>query len=166
MNLFSSVQLAPKDPIFGLTEAYMADQNPEKVNLGVGVYYTDDGKVPLLKAVIEAESEIFALKTKISSIEQSTKLEIRKSQELQAQNEKAMNIALDQFSVKFEEQNKLVAGVREELSKKFADQLVFSGLAFLALLIVFVILTKASTNKAMKQNLANWNSFQEHILKK
>ena len=52
MNLFSSVQLAPKDPIFGLTEAYVADQNPEKVNLGVGVYYTDEGKVPLLKAVI------------------------------------------------------------------------------------------------------------------
>ena len=114
----------------------------------------------------EAESEIFVLKTKISSVEQSTKDEIRKSQELQAQNEKAMNIALDQFSVKFEEQNKLVSGVREELSKKFAYQLVFSGLAFLALLIVFVILTKASTNKAMKQNLANWNSFQEHILKK
>jgi aromatic-amino-acid transaminase len=60
MNLFSSVQLAPKDPIFGLTEAYVADQNPEKVNLGVGVYYTDEGKVPLLKAVIEAEKEIVA----------------------------------------------------------------------------------------------------------
>ena len=60
MNLFSSVQLAPKDPIFGLTEAYVADQNPEKGNLGVGVYYTDEGKVPLLKAVIEAEKEIVA----------------------------------------------------------------------------------------------------------
>jgi predicted RNase H-like nuclease (RuvC/YqgF family) len=114
----------------------------------------------------ESEREIFALKTKISALEQNTKDEIRKSQELQAQNERAMNIALDQFSVKFEEQNKLVAGVREELSKKFADQLVFSGLAFLALLIVFVILSRASTNKAMKQNVANWNSFQEHILKK
>lgn len=114
----------------------------------------------------ENESEIFALKMKISKLEQTTKDEIRRSQELQAQNERAMNIALDQFSQKFEEQNKLVAGVREELSKKFADQLVFSGLAFLALLIVFVILTKSSTNKAMKQNVANWNSFQEHILKK
>ena len=38
MTLFSSVQLAPKDPIFGLTEAYVADQKPDKVNLGVGVY--------------------------------------------------------------------------------------------------------------------------------
>ena len=60
MNLFSSVQLAPKDPIFGLTEAYTTDQRPTKVNLGVGVYYTDEGKVPLLKAVLEAEREIVA----------------------------------------------------------------------------------------------------------
>ena len=60
MNLFSSVQLAPKDPIFGLTEAYTADQRPGKVNLGVGVYYTDEGKVPLLRAVLEAEREVIA----------------------------------------------------------------------------------------------------------
>jgi len=60
MNLFSSVQLAPKDPIFGLTEAYTADQRPDKVNLGVGVYYTDEGKVPLLRAVLEAEREVVA----------------------------------------------------------------------------------------------------------
>ena len=60
MNLFASVQLAPKDPIFGRTEAYTADQRPGKVNLGVGVYYTDDGKVPLLKAVLAAEQEVVA----------------------------------------------------------------------------------------------------------
>ena len=60
MNLFSSVQLAPKDPIFGLTEAYTADQRQGKVNLGVGVYYTDEGKVPLLRAVLEAEREVVA----------------------------------------------------------------------------------------------------------
>ncbi len=60
MNLFSSVQLAPKDPIFGLTEAYTADQRAGKVNLGVGVYYTDEGKVPLLRAVLEAEKEVVA----------------------------------------------------------------------------------------------------------
>ena len=60
MNLVSSVQLAPKDPIFGLTEAYTADQRPDKVNLGVGVYYTDEGKVPLLRAVLEAEREVVA----------------------------------------------------------------------------------------------------------
>ena len=43
--------MAPKDPILGVTEAYVADQNPKKVNLGVGVYYDDNGKVPLLECV-------------------------------------------------------------------------------------------------------------------
>lgn len=116
--------------------------------------------------VSDSESEIFALKTSISKLQETTQTEIRKAQELQAQNERAMNIALDGFSVKFEEQNKLVAGVREELSKKFADQMVFSGLAFVALLITFVILSKTATKKALQQNSANWNSFQEHMLKK
>jgi aromatic-amino-acid transaminase len=68
MNLFNSVQLAPKDPIFGLTEAYVADQRADKVNLGVGVYYTDEGKVPLLKAVIQAEEAIVAKRSPRSYI--------------------------------------------------------------------------------------------------
>ena len=51
----AAVQMAPKDPILGVTEAYVADQNPAKVNLGVGVYTDDNGKVPLLECVREAE---------------------------------------------------------------------------------------------------------------
>ena len=47
--------MAPRDPILGLTEAYNADKNPRKVNLGVGVYTGDDGKVPLLDCVRRAE---------------------------------------------------------------------------------------------------------------
>ena len=47
--------MAPADPILGVTEAYVADQNPKKVNLGVGVYYDDNGKVPLLECVKRAE---------------------------------------------------------------------------------------------------------------
>ena len=47
--------MAPKDPILGVTEAYVADQNPDKVNLGVGVYTDDEGKVPLLECVRRAE---------------------------------------------------------------------------------------------------------------
>jgi aromatic-amino-acid transaminase len=49
--------MAPSDPILGVTEAYVADQNPKKVNLGVGVYYDDNGKIPLLECVRHAESE-------------------------------------------------------------------------------------------------------------
>jgi len=53
----ASVPMAPADPILGVTEAYVADQNPRKVNLGVGVYYDDNGKIPLLECVRHAESE-------------------------------------------------------------------------------------------------------------
>jgi len=55
MTLFSAVELAPRDPILGLNEAFIADTRPEKVNLGVGVYTNDAGRVPLLRAVSEAE---------------------------------------------------------------------------------------------------------------
>ena len=59
-SLFSSVEMAPKDPILGLTETFLADQRPEKVNLGVGVYYDDQGKLPLLKCVQAAEQQMLA----------------------------------------------------------------------------------------------------------
>lgn len=55
MSLFSAVEMAPRDPILGLNEAFNADTNPAKVNLGVGVYFGDDGKIPLLAAVKTAE---------------------------------------------------------------------------------------------------------------
>ncbi len=54
-SMFSAVEMAPRDPILGLTEAFNADARPTKVNLGVGVYYDDKGKIPLLAAVREAE---------------------------------------------------------------------------------------------------------------
>ena len=54
-SLFASVDMAPRDPILGLNEQFNADPNPAKVNLGVGVYYDDNGKLPLLKCVAEAE---------------------------------------------------------------------------------------------------------------
>jgi aromatic-amino-acid transaminase len=54
-SLFANVEMAPRDPILGLNEAYNADTNPAKVNLGVGVYFGDDGKIPLLAAVKAAE---------------------------------------------------------------------------------------------------------------
>ncbi len=49
--------MAPADPILGVTEAFVADPNPKKVNLGVGVYTDDNGKIPLLECVRHAESE-------------------------------------------------------------------------------------------------------------
>jgi len=54
-SVFSSVDMAPRDPILGLTEAFNTDTRTTKVNLGVGVYYDDAGKLPLLRAVRTAE---------------------------------------------------------------------------------------------------------------
>jgi len=59
-SLLADVQMAPRDPILGLTELYVSDTNPSKVNLGVGVYYDDNGKVPLLDCVSRAEQQLVA----------------------------------------------------------------------------------------------------------
>ena len=60
MSLFSAVEMAPRDPILGLNEQFNADTNPNKVNLGVGVYFDDNGKLPLLQCVQAAETTMMA----------------------------------------------------------------------------------------------------------
>ena len=60
MSLFSAVEMAPRDPILGLNEQFNADPNPRKVNLGVGVYFDDNGKLPLLQCVQAAEKALMA----------------------------------------------------------------------------------------------------------
>ena len=54
-SIFSAVEMAPRDPILGLNESFAADSRPGKVNLGVGVYFDENGKIPLLEAVKRAE---------------------------------------------------------------------------------------------------------------
>lgn len=60
MSLLHAVQMAPSDPILGLNEQFAASTNPDKVNLAVGVYYGEDGKIPLLDCVKTAESKLAA----------------------------------------------------------------------------------------------------------
>lgn len=60
VSLFASVEMAPGDPILGLTEAYNADNRPGKVNLGVGIYYDEQGRIPLLDCVREVEQRLAA----------------------------------------------------------------------------------------------------------
>lgn len=60
-TLLSHVDLAPRDPILGITEAFNQDANPRKVNLGVGVYTDENGKVPLLECVRQAEAQLTAI---------------------------------------------------------------------------------------------------------
>ena len=58
MSLFTALAMAPRDPILGLTEQFNADTHPAKVNLGVGVYNDDSGKLPLLQCVAQAERQM------------------------------------------------------------------------------------------------------------
>jgi len=57
-NVLAHVEMAPRDPILGVTEAFVADKNPKKINLGVGIYYDDTGKVPVLECVRRAERDM------------------------------------------------------------------------------------------------------------
>jgi predicted RNase H-like nuclease (RuvC/YqgF family) len=120
----------------------------------------------LVRRIADLESSIFVLKTELKASQEAVKVEIKRGLEIQAQNERAMNLALDGFAEKFEKQNETVKGVQEELSKKFNDQMLMSALGFVALVIIFTIASRSSTQKALKQNVANWNAFQEHLLKK
>ena len=58
--MFTSVSMAPRDPILGLNEEFASSQHPNKVNLGVGVYFDDNGKLPLLQCVQEAEKKLMS----------------------------------------------------------------------------------------------------------
>jgi aromatic-amino-acid transaminase len=58
VSFFANVQQVPGDPILGLTEAYNADTRPTKVNLGVGIYYDESGRIPLLAAVKQIEQQL------------------------------------------------------------------------------------------------------------
>ena len=118
-------------------------------------------------------NEVSALRAKnselqgqLSGMQEKVSAEITRSQELQAQNERAMNLALDEFKKKFEEQNKTVEGVQASLDDKFNKQLIFFVLGLVLFVIIAMVMTKSATQKGLKQAQANWNEFQEHILKK
>ena len=106
------------------------------------------------------------LQSQLSGMQEKVSAEITRSQELQAQNERAMNLALDEFKKKFEEQNKTVEGVQASLDDKFNKQLIFFVLGLVLFVIIAMVMTKSATQKGLNQANANWNELQEHILKK
>jgi len=59
-SVFADVELVPGDPILGLTDLYNADPRADKANLGVGIYYDEAGRIPLLPSVAEVEKRLAA----------------------------------------------------------------------------------------------------------
>jgi len=118
------------------------------------------------RKIVDLEALILVLKGELQNTKEEVKSELIRGQELQAQNESSLNIALDEFSKKFEQQNETVKGVQDELNRKFDNQMIMLVVGFIVLLFIFMILSKRATQKALKQNVANWNNFKEHLLKK
>ena len=58
--MFERMEMAPPDAILGLTEAFKKDSNPEKINLGVGIYKDEGGQTPIFGAVKKAEEKLLA----------------------------------------------------------------------------------------------------------
>ncbi len=122
--------------------------------------------VQLNNRVKELESALFAMRNDLAVYKNEINSQITKSQELQAQNERSMNLALDGFSDRFEKQNETVKGVQKEIKSKFMNQLLLFAAGIVVLVIVFTMASRAATQKALSQNASNWNDFQEHMLKK
>jgi aspartate/tyrosine/aromatic aminotransferase len=58
--MFSKLEMAPPDPILGISEAFKKDTNPKKINLSIGVYCDENGKTPVFQSVKKAEQRILA----------------------------------------------------------------------------------------------------------
>ncbi|MDS7720752.1 aspartate/tyrosine/aromatic aminotransferase [Pantoea ananatis] len=61
--MFESISAAPADPILGLADLFRADDRPNKINLGIGVYKDETGKTPVLTSVKKAEQYLLEHET-------------------------------------------------------------------------------------------------------
>ena len=58
--MFQQLEMAPADPIMGLSAAFKSNENPNKINLSVGVYQDASGQTPVLAAVQTAQERVLA----------------------------------------------------------------------------------------------------------
>ncbi len=126
-----------------------------------------------LKRIIQMQREEINTLTKrneeieIKLIQISNNLDQKliRNLELQAQNERAINITLDEFSQKFKEQNQTVEGVKSTLDKQLFYQILYYSIGVMLFLVILFIATKFGIKRALKKQEQNWNSFNEHILR-
>lgn len=83
----------------------------------------------------------------------------------QVQTERALNLALDQFQEKFEDQNRVAAQLEAQLKGQVNYQLIIMVAAFAALMILFIFLNRSSVRRSLVQTQGSWNQFQDYFLK-
>ncbi len=113
----------------------------------------------------KVSSENSKLKSSLRRSNDSLTSVVTRSLEVQAQNERALNLALDSFKVKFAEQNKTVEAVQANLDEKFRNQLMIYVLSLAVFVVVVIVASRTAASKGLKQGISNWNHFQEHFLK-
>lgn len=90
--------------------------------------------------------------------------ELKANLELQAQNERALNITLDEFSKKFEAQNKTMQDVQDALDSQWRQQLILFAILFIVLILTTVITVKISTKKILEKRKISWDEFNEYVI--
>ena len=151
---------------FFLLLPYLTFSQEEKNgNIELRISRLEQKSALLNKHLADLKAENLLLKELYLSTKNEVNQQLTKGLELQAQNETAMNLALDQFEKKFKEQNETFSFVQNQLDKKLNSQLILLSIFMIAFIIIIFILTRYVGKKVIKQHMANWNSFQEHILK-
>jgi VIT1/CCC1 family predicted Fe2+/Mn2+ transporter len=105
------------------------------------------------------------IEIKLNEISNNIDQKLIRNLELQAQNERAINITLDEFSQKFKEQNQTVEGVKSTLDKQLFYQILYYSIGVMLFLVILFVATKMGIKRALKKQEQNWNSFNEHILR-
>lgn len=117
------------------------------------------------------ESKVNKLSEKVNSVEEKLKIseadvqsQIDKQFEVQAQNEKAVNLALDGFSQKFEDQNKTMDGVKSTLEKQWDQQLMIFGLLFLVFMLALIVAVRIAVKRTLANSKRSWAEFEEYVV--
>ncbi|MBC7383604.1 MAG: hypothetical protein H7296_11550 [Bacteroidia bacterium] len=145
---------------------YAYSQDDKFKNLETKIIQLEEKNATANKMIWELKKESDLINNQIKLAMVKMNADLMRAQELQAQNESAMNLALDEFETKFKEQNETFSFVQNQLDKKFNTQLILLSVFMIIFIIIVFVLTRTVGNKAYSQNQANWNSFQEYILRK
>ncbi|MDP1727908.1 MAG: hypothetical protein Q8M15_14075 [Bacteroidota bacterium] len=152
--------------LFVLLPFFANSQDEKFNNLDMKIQKLELKNSILNKQINDLKVENQLLTKTLAGIKSNVNEQITKGLELQAQNERAMNLALDEFEKKFKEQNETFSFVQDQLDKKFNTQLILLSIFMIVFIVIVYILTKSIGKRALSQHSANWNSFQEYILKK
>jgi hypothetical protein len=102
----------------------------------------------------------------LNKVSAETKADVNRNFEVQAQNERAMNLALDGFQKKFEEQNKTMEGVKATLEKQWNQQLIIYLILLIAASLAVFLGIRYSTQKSLEKYKSTWEDFNEFIIKR